>query len=91
MLYRIRKLLIKLRSLIVELRLLSIDDNKILEVITIEFMNVLQSILENIWKIQDLFDVAYDISVDEFNDPILGFDLINIRIENLIVLILFLR
>jgi len=48
MLYRIRKLLIKLRSLIVELRLLSIDDNKILEVITIEFMNVLQSILENI-------------------------------------------
>lgn len=47
MLCRTRKLLIGLRSLIVELRLLSIDDEGTLEVIAIEFMNVLQSILEN--------------------------------------------
>lgn len=80
-----------LRSLIVELRLLSIDNSETLEVIAIEFMNVLQSILENIWRIQDLFDVTYGISVNKFNDSILGFDLVNIRIESLIVLILFLR
>lgn len=41
----------KLRSLIVELRLLSIDDGETLGMIAIGFMNVLQSILGNVWRI----------------------------------------
>lgn len=70
---------------------MSIDDKRTLEVIAIEFMNVLQSVLGNIWRIQDLFDVAYGTNVDKFNDLTLTFDLANIRLEDLIVLILFLR
>lgn len=88
---RMGKLLVELRSLTVELRLLSIDDGGTLGVIAIEFMDVLQSILGNIWRIQDLFDVAYGTSVGGFNDPTLAFDLANMGIEGLIVLILFLR
>ena len=63
-----KKLLIKLRSFIVELRLLNINDERTFEIITIKFINVLQNILESIWRIQNLFDVIYDISVDLFND-----------------------
>lgn len=80
-----------LRPLIVGLRLLSIDGGGNLGVIAIEFMDVLQSILGNVWRIQDLFDVAYGTSVGGFEDPILAFDQADIGAGGLIVLILFLR
>ena len=48
MLCHTKKFLIKLKSFIVELRLLNINDERIFEVITIKFMNVLQNILKNI-------------------------------------------
>ena len=41
--------------------------------IAIKFMNILQNILKNILKIQNLFDVAYNINVDEFDDSTLTF------------------
>ena len=48
MLCRTRKLLMRLRSLTIELRLLSMNDERTREMIAIEIMNVLQSILRNI-------------------------------------------
>ncbi len=91
MLCRTGKLLMRLRPLTVGLRLLSMNGERTREMIAIEIMNVLQSILRNIWRIQNLFDVAYDISVDEFNDSTLSFLLTDIESESLIMLILFLR
>ena len=74
---------------IVKLHLLSIDNKETLEIIAIEFIDILQSILGNIWKFQNLFDIVYSISVNKFNNLILTFNLTNIEIENLIILILF--
>lgn len=68
-----KKFLIELKLLIVELRFLNINDKRILEMIAIKFMNILQNILKNILKIQNLFDVAYNINVDEFDDSTLTF------------------
>ena len=48
MLCRMKKFLMRLRSFTVELRFLNINDEEILKMIAIEFLNVLQSILENI-------------------------------------------
>ena len=91
MLCRTGKLLVGLRPLTVGLRLLSMDGGGTRGVIAIGIMDVLQSILGNIWRIQDLFDVAYGTSVGGFNDPTLGFPLTDIGPGGLIVLILFLR
>jgi hypothetical protein len=60
---RTGKLLLGLKPLTAGLRLLSMDGGGTLGVIAIGFMDVLQSILGNIWRIQDLFDVAYGTSV----------------------------
>lgn len=62
-----------LRPLTIGLRLLSIDGRGTLRVIAIGFIDVLQSILGNNWRIQDLFDIIYGTSVSGFNDPILAF------------------
>ena len=66
------KLLVGLRPLTVGLRLLSIDGGGTLGVIVVGFMDVLQNILGSIWRIQDLFDVAYGTSVGVFDDPTFG-------------------
>ena len=91
MLCRMGKLLVGLRPLTVGLRLLSIDGGGTLGVVAIGFMDVLQSILGDIWRIQDLFDVAYGTSVGGFDDPTLAFALADMGTGGLIVLILFLR
>ncbi len=85
------KLLVGLRPLTVGLRLLSIDGGGTLGVIAIGFMDVLQSVLGDIWRIQDLFDVSYGTSVGGFDDPTLASSSTDIGPGGLIVLILFLR
>ena len=85
------KLLVGLRPLTAGLRLLSIDGGGTLGVIAIGFMDVMQSMLGDIWRIQDLFDVAYGTSVGAFEDPILAFALTDMGTGGLIVLMLFLR
>lgn len=69
-----KKLVIKLRSFTAELQVLSINSGETRRVIAIEIMNLLQSILRDVWRIQNLFDVAYSISVDKshnFDDLLL--------------------
>ena len=91
MLCWMRKLLVKLRFFTVKLWLLNIDGGETLEMIVIEFMNVMQSILENNWRIQNLFNVAYGTSIDEFDNSRLTFALTDMRTGGLVILILFLR
>ena len=57
------KLLVGLRPFTAGLRLLSVDGGGTLGVIAIGFMDVLQGVLGSVWRIQDLFDVAYGTSV----------------------------
>ena len=57
------KLIIGLRPLTAGLRVLNIDGGGTGGVIVIGIMNLLQSILGTIWRIQDLFNVAYGTSV----------------------------
>ena len=73
------------------LRLLSMDGGGTLGVIAVGFMNVMQSMLGGIWRIQDLFDVAYGTSVGAFEDPTSAFALTDMGTGGLIVLMLFLR
>ena len=56
-------LLVGLRPLTAGLRILSVDGGGTRGVIAIEIINMLQSILGNVWRIQDMFDVAYGTSV----------------------------
>ena len=90
MICRMGKLLVGLMPLTVGLRLLSMDGGGTLRVIAIGFMDVLQSVLRDIWRVQDLFDVAYGTSVGGFDDPNLAFALTDLGTGGLIVLILFL-
>ena len=91
MLCRTGKLLVGLRPLTAGLRLLSMDGGGTLGVIAMGFMNVMQGTLGDIWRIQDLFDVAYGTSVGAFEDPTLVFALADVGTGGLIVLMLFLR
>ncbi len=59
------KLLVGLKPFTAGLRILSVDGGGTRGVIIVGFMNILESILGNVWKIQDLFDVAYGTSVGE--------------------------
>ena len=58
-------LIIVLKSLTIELRVLNVDDDDTRNVIIIDVLNKSQSILKNVWKIQNSFDVTYKISVNK--------------------------
>ena len=68
MLSHMGKLLVRFRPLAIELRLLDCGIGGILKVIAVELMDVLQNILGNIWKTQNLFKVASSTSVGGFDD-----------------------
>ena len=55
--------MVGLRPLTAGLRILSIDGGGTRGVIAIGIMDLLQSILGDVWRIQDLFDIAYSTSV----------------------------
>ena len=63
LLCRTGKLAVGLRPLTAGLRILSIDGGGTRGVIAIGIMDLLQNMLGDSWKIQDLFDVAYGTSV----------------------------
>ena len=65
MLCRTGKLIVGLRPFTAGLRILSMDGGGTRGVIIMGFMDTLQTILGSIWRIQDLFDVAYGTSVGE--------------------------
>ena len=91
LLCRTGKLLSGLKPLTAGSRLLTVDGKGTLGVIAIAFIDVLQSILGHTWRIQDLFDVAYNTSVSRCEDPILAVALTDTETGGLIVLILFFR
>ena len=62
------KLIVGLRPFTAELQILSINNRETHEVIAVGIMNLLQSILRSVWRIQNLFDIAYDTSVDTSDD-----------------------
>lgn len=65
MLCHLGQLSIGLRPLTAGLRILSVDGGGTRGVIIVGFMEIFQNLLEETWKIQDLFDSAYGTSVGE--------------------------
>ena len=57
------QLLVGLKPLTAGLRILSVDGGGTRGVIAIEILNILQYILGEMWRIQDLFDIAFGTSV----------------------------
>lgn len=73
------KLLVGLRLFTAGLWILSIDGGETHEVITVGIMDLLQILLRSVWRIQDLFDVAYGISVGTSEDDDEGFHSISLN------------
>jgi len=65
---RTGKLIVGLRPSTAGLRILSIDGGGTRGVIAVGIMDLLQSILGSVWRIQDLFDIAYGTSVGTSDD-----------------------
>jgi hypothetical protein len=73
------KLLVGLRPFTAGLRILSIDGGGTRGVIAVGIMDLLQTLLGSVWRIQDLFDVAYGTSVGTSEDDDEGFHSISLN------------
>ncbi len=90
-LYRSENCIVRLKSFFADERILIIDEKDTRDVISLEIMTIIQNMIESELQIQDLFDIAFNISVDKLHVQISRIVRLKDETEDLIVCILFLR
>ncbi len=83
--------IVRLKSFVADERILTIDEKDTHDVISLEIMTIIQSMIESKLQIQDFFDIAFDTSVDKLHVQISRIIRLKYETEYLIVCILFLR
>jgi len=82
---------VRLKSFLADERILTIDEKDTRDVISLDIMTIIQSMIESELQIQDFFDIAFDTSVDKLHVQISQIVRLEHETEDLIVCILFLR
>ncbi len=83
--------IVRLKSFSVDDRIISIDEENMHDVILLEKLIIIQDIMRLKLKLQDLFDIAFDISVDKLSFRSQDVFNYNNETKDFIVCILFLR
>jgi len=83
--------IVRLKSFFADERMLTIDERDTHDVISLDIMTIIQSMIESELQIQDFFDIAFDTSVDKLHVQISRIVRLKHETEDLIVCILFLR
>jgi len=91
LLCRSENCIVRLKSFVADERILTIDEKDTHDVISLEIMTIIQSMIESELQIQDFFDIAFDTSVDKLHIQISRIIRLKYETEDLIVCILFLR
>jgi len=82
---------VRLKPFFADERILTIDEKDTRDVISLDIMTIIQSMIESELQIQDFFDIAFDTSVDKLHVQISQIVRLEHETEDLIVCILFLR
>ena len=91
LLCRSENCIVRLKSFVADERILTIDEKDTHDVILLEIMTIIQSMIESELQIQDFFDIAFDTNVDKLHVQISRIIRLKYETEDLIVCILFLR
>ena len=83
--------IVRLKPFLADEQILTIDEKDTRDVISLDIMTIIQSMIESELQIQDFFDITFDTSVDKLHVQISQIVRLEHETEDLIVCILFLR
>ena len=89
LLCHLKNIRMTLQSFIARFRMFNIDEKDVRNVISFEFLNLFQNVVESTCKIQKLFDLTFETNFDMISSNWQNYKLM--RIKNFIMLELFLR